>query len=103
MWTEGLGTGFMPNARRCISVMYNTEAVQAFLQGAGLQLLMRAHQVKPQGFRVDKSSKVLTVFTSSQYCGGTNSAGVAFVTPGVVRAVIRARSDSWGSPMDGFT
>ena len=83
------GNGFIPNLRRGVSVQYGHEALTHFLHDHGLNVLLRAHEVQSRGFRVCKSEKVVTVFTSSRYCGDENLAGVALVTQGLVRAVIR--------------
>ena len=83
------GNGFVPNVQRGISVQYGHAALKTFLTGNGLELLLRAHEVQTRGFRVCKSEKVMTVFTSSHYCGDDNLAGVAMVMQGLVRAVIR--------------
>jgi len=75
---------------RGISVMYGTRAVDKFLQTYDMSLIMRAHQMKSCGFNVSKNGKVVTVFSSSHYNSQEdNFAGVAFVTPGTVRAVTR--------------
>ena len=87
---QGLGDdGFTPNVTRGVSVQYGLAALRAFLDRSGFALLLRAHEVQSRGFRVCKSERVVTVFTSSHYCGSDNLAGVALVTQGVVRAVMR--------------
>ena len=39
----------------------------------------QAHEVKQEGLRVSKSARVITVFTSSMYCGGSNGAAAVFL------------------------
>ena len=88
------GDGFAPNVRRSISVQYGHAALTRFLSGNGMDVLLRAHEVQSRGFRVCKSEKVVTVFTSSRYCGDDNLAGVAMVTKGLVRALMRTNADA---------
>jgi hypothetical protein len=83
------GNGFADSLRGT-SVMYGTKAIDDFLESGSFGLIMRAHQMKSCGFNVSKSGKVITVFSSSHYdTEEENYAGVAFVTPGTIRAVTR--------------
>lgn len=43
--------------------------------------------VWPWPRRLCKGGRVLTVFTTSAYCGGSNGAGAAYVAQGIVRMI----------------
>ena len=49
---------------------------------------MRAHQRKDLGVEITKGAKVLTVFSSSHYCGGHNSAAAIMVADDKIKVVI---------------
>ena len=68
--------GFGPNQNRGVSHIYGQRAVDTFLEAHGLLMLLRAHEKTTRGFTMAKSGKVVTVFTSSKYCGTANWAGL---------------------------
>eukprot|EP00760_Papus_ankaliazontas_P002269 PhM_4_TR10917/c0_g1_i2/m.44086 len=83
-------SGFSRNMRGDAVVSFSSRAVNAFLAAHGYDMLLRAHQEKSLGLRVSKSSRVVTIFSTSNYQGGSNSAGCAFVdAKGSVNLILR--------------
>eukprot|EP00759_Apiculatamorpha_spiralis_P015557 PhF_6_TR22244/c0_g1_i2/m.31417 len=82
--------GFSQNNRGSGVVCFSSKAVNAFLAAHGYDLLVRAHQEKVFGLKLSKSSKVLTIFSSSNYQGNQNNAGCAFIdADGAVHMILR--------------
>eukprot|EP00668_Euglena_longa_P038682 GGOE01049735.1.p1 GENE.GGOE01049735.1~~GGOE01049735.1.p1 ORF type:complete len:870 (-),score=284.69 GGOE01049735.1:7-2616(-) len=83
------GWGFGPNRGRDSSdiLIYGEKAIEQFLSTFKLDVIVRAHEAKQAGVRLCKGGRVLTVFTTSAYCGGSNGAGAAYVAQGVVRMI----------------
>eukprot|EP00996_Jenningsia_fusiforme_P002503 NODE_332_length_2443_cov_14.588972_g307_i0.p1 GENE.NODE_332_length_2443_cov_14.588972_g307_i0~~NODE_332_length_2443_cov_14.588972_g307_i0.p1 ORF type:complete len:571 (+),score=59.06 NODE_332_length_2443_cov_14.588972_g307_i0:69-1715(+) len=79
--------GFGPNARGPNTVTFGRKAIETLLANHGFEFIIRAHELQRHGLRVAKNARVLTVFTSSGYCGGDNASGVVFIANGTIRMI----------------
>merc|ERR1712232_194181 len=67
-------------------VVFGKKAVEAFVKKTGCTHIIRAHQPPSRGIEYCKSARILTVFSSSHYCGGFNSAAIVLVNENRIRA-----------------
>jgi hypothetical protein len=82
--------GFCCNVRGMNVMSFSQKAVEEYLRVTGYAMLFRAHQEKQFGLRLSKSSKVLTLFSSSNYQGHGNGAGCAVIdTTGNIQLVMK--------------
>lgn len=81
MGMHGLPPGFALNLDRggdaCV---FGEEAVAEFKRQTGCDFILRAHQPPDKGIRYQAGAKVITVFSSSHYCGMNNSAALIVVS-----------------------
>lgn len=77
----GMPAGFGLNTDRggdaCV---FGEEAVKMFAQDSGCDYIIRAHQPPDQGIKYQAGAKVVTVFSSSHYCGMNNAAAMISVS-----------------------
>ena len=70
--SNGDGTkedGFGDNQARGTGHVFTAQALEGFLRHYGLSHLVRAHEVRKTGFQVQQHSRMVTIFSSSGYCG----------------------------------
>jgi serine/threonine-protein phosphatase 5 len=72
--------GRIPN-RRGISIAFGPDITKKFLEDNNLELLVRSHEVKMNGYEVDHDDKLITIFSAPNYCDSTGNKG-AFITFG---------------------
>lgn len=81
--------GFAPNkARGPFTCVFGRAVVDQFLQRTGCTHIIRAHQPPRLGVDLRHSGKVITVFSSSHYCGAHNAAAAALVANHTIRIVL---------------
>eukprot|EP01061_Rhynchopus_euleeides_P041356 TRINITY_DN7183_c0_g1_i1.p1 TRINITY_DN7183_c0_g1~~TRINITY_DN7183_c0_g1_i1.p1 ORF type:complete len:554 (+),score=225.84 TRINITY_DN7183_c0_g1_i1:81-1664(+) len=71
---------FAKNEVRGCACVFGMKAVEDFLSTNKFQSIFRAHQCFSFGVNICKSAKVITVFTSSNYCDNQSCAGCALLT-----------------------
>lgn len=69
LWADpGEQKGKVPN-KRGVSIEFGVDVAEKFLDENNLDLLIRSHQVKDEGFEMQNGTeRVLTVFSAPNYC-----------------------------------
>ncbi|CAF0748776.1 unnamed protein product [Adineta ricciae] len=65
-------SGCRKNDARKMACFFGPDITDQFLKRYNLAMLIRSHQVKQEGYEFTHDGKVLTVFSASNYCGGSN-------------------------------
>lgn len=73
LWSDpSTKEGFQPSQRGVDLVTFGPDATESFLEANRLQLVIRSHEVKQEGFEWQHGRKCLTVFSAPNYvdvCG----------------------------------
>jgi len=92
LWADPSDINGRHPSKRGISAMFGPDVTERFLEDNdlskyffflslsifGIELVVRAHEVKPLGFEYQKGGKCLTVFSAPNYCDAMGNKG-AFV------------------------
>ena len=85
--------GFGPNLQRDPTgrlPTFGNKAIDAFLARHGFDFIIRAHEIKGDGLQINKHARVITVFSSSGYCGSDNGSAIVYINEGKLRFVLCA-------------
>lgn len=64
--------GCRKNEDRKMACFFGSDITHQFLKKYNLYMIIRSHQVKQDGYEYAHDGKVLTVFSASNYCNGSN-------------------------------
>eukprot|EP00931_Biecheleriopsis_adriatica_P075848 TRINITY_DN49624_c0_g1_i1.p1 TRINITY_DN49624_c0_g1~~TRINITY_DN49624_c0_g1_i1.p1 ORF type:complete len:474 (-),score=72.58 TRINITY_DN49624_c0_g1_i1:16-1437(-) len=78
--------GRRPSERGGDCMTFGPDVTKSFLDANGLELLIRSHEVKDEGFEWQHEQRCLTVFSAPQYCDSCDNRG----------AVVRLHAEASG-------
>nr|XP_049708096.1 uncharacterized protein LOC110382239 [Helicoverpa armigera] len=84
--------GFAANTKRGTGHVFDQTALDRFLLANQLSHVVRAHELHQNGFMCQLRGRLISVFSSYHYCGGTNDSGVALLEGGKLR-LMRVNTD----------
>ncbi|CAN6483498.1 unnamed protein product [Victoria cruziana] len=83
LWSDpqpNLGRG---PSKRGVGLSFGADVTKRFLQENGLELVVRSHEVKDEGYEIEHDGKLITVFSAPNYCDqmGNKGAFIKFKAP----------------------
>lgn len=80
-----INDGFVANIKRGTAYLFSDQAIDKFLKLNKLSHVIRAHEVIPTGFAFHGNGRVITIFSTSKYCGLNNQAACALINQERIR------------------
>ncbi|XP_047335066.1 serine/threonine-protein phosphatase 5-like [Impatiens glandulifera] len=70
-------------SKRGVGLSFGGDVTKRFLQDNNLDLVVRSHEVKDEGYEIDHDGKLITVFSAPNYCDqmGNKGAFIRFEAP----------------------
>lgn len=65
-------------SKRGTSIMFGPDITKKYLDDNGLELIVRSHEMKPEGYEVEHDGKLITIFSAPNYCDQMGNKG-AFI------------------------
>lgn len=78
LWADPQNMPGRRPSKRGVGFSFGPDYTEAFLQNNNLELLVRSHEVKDEGYEVDHNGKCITIFSAPNYCDQMGNKG-AFI------------------------
>jgi len=62
-------------SKRGVGVQFGPDIAHAFLNDNKLEILVRSHEMKPNGYEVEADGRVITIFSAPNYCDQMGNKG----------------------------
>jgi serine/threonine-protein phosphatase 5 len=66
-------------SKRGISIGFGADITKKFLAENNLELLVRSHEMKDEGYEVDHDGKLVTIFSAPNYCDQMRNKGAYII------------------------
>lgn len=83
LWSDPMAAEGRAPSKRGVGVSFGPDVTHAFLQENSLDLIVRSHEVKDEGFEEQHDGKLMTIFSAPNYCDqmGNKGAFLRFTAP----------------------
>jgi serine/threonine-protein phosphatase 5 len=88
MWSDPQPFPGREPSKRGVGMSFGPDVTERFLNANGLDILVRSHEVKEEGYAVEHGGRCITVFSAPNYCDQVGNKG----------AVCRLQKGSLGKP-----
>ncbi|KAL5731832.1 protein-serine/threonine phosphatase [Ranunculus cassubicifolius] len=83
LWSDPQSLPGRGPSKRGVGLAFGEDVTRKFLQDNNLDLVVRSHEVKDEGYEVEHNGKLITVFSAPNYCDqmGNKGAFIKFHAP----------------------
>lgn len=90
LWSDPQPNPGRGPSKRGVGLSFGGDVTKRFLQENNLDLVVRSHEVKDEGYEIEHDGKLITVFSAPNYCDqmGNKGAFIRFESPGLEPNVV---------------
>ena len=81
LWSDPQAPLGRAPSKRGVAIQFGPDITKAFLERNNLELVIRSHEVKDEGYEIEHDGWLVTVFSAPNYCDHMGNKG-AFITFG---------------------
>lgn len=83
LWSDPQPYPGRGSSKRGVGLAFGADVTKRFLQENNLDLLVRSHEVKDEGYEIEHDGKLITIFSAPNYCDqmGNKGAFIRFEAP----------------------
>lgn len=78
LWSDPQPQNGRSPSKRGVGIMFGPDVAERFFKANGLELLIRSHECKDEGYELEHGGKTITVFSAPNYCDQMGNKG-AFI------------------------
>jgi serine/threonine-protein phosphatase 5 len=82
LWSDPSPVPGRTASKRGVGLQFGPDVTKAFLDRNGLDLIVRSHEVKEEGYEVAHDGRLVTVFSAPNYCDQMGNKGAFAVFKG---------------------
>lgn len=83
LWSDFVNDDGAHPSKRGVSLALGPDVSAKFVEKNNLKMIVRSHEMKEEGYEIQRGGKVVTVFSAPNYCdqGGNKGAFIRFTAP----------------------
>jgi serine/threonine-protein phosphatase 5 len=75
LWADPMAQRGRAPSKRGVGLSFGEDVTSSFLKKNGMQLVIRSHEMKDDGYEEEHSGKLVTVFSAPNYCDQMGNKG----------------------------
>lgn len=79
LWADPTEADGRAPSKRGVGMSFGPDVTRSFLQGNKLDLIVRSHEMRSNGFEVEQKGQLVTIFSAPNYCDQMGNKGAFLV------------------------
>jgi len=79
LWADPQKENGRAPSKRGQGLSFGPDVTERFLDDNGLEMLIRSHEMKDEGYEIEANGRLVTVFSAPNYCGFSRNLGAYII------------------------